>query len=156
VMMRAPLIPLLLTLLGPTLLSGEARAQAPAPAAQQLRVEVDVVLASRTGTEVEPPQLQKMKATFQKQNFNFTSFKRLSQQSVTVNTQTPTEVKLPNGSTASLKLVRVQAGTATLRVEVPQLSTVDVELGREGSVYQRAGNHVGGELILMLSAQATK
>ena len=152
-MMRAPLIPLCLTLWGLVLSPGGARAQAPV---QQLRVEVDVVLASRTGTEVDPPQLQKMKDTFQKQNFNFTSFKRLTQQSVTVNTQTPTEVKLPNGTTASLKLVRVQVGTATLRVEVPKLSSADVELGREGSVYQRAGNHTGGELILMLSAQDTK
>jgi hypothetical protein len=156
VMMRAPLMPLLLTLLGLALLSGEARAQAPAPAAQQLRVEVDVVLASRTGTEVEPPQLQKMKATFQKQNFNFTSFKRLSQQSLEVNTQTATEVKMPNGVNASLRLKNLQGDTATLLVEVPQLSAVDVQLGREGSVYQRAGKHVGGELILVLSSPSSK
>ncbi|HEY0096703.1 MAG TPA: hypothetical protein VGB96_20395, partial [Archangium sp.] len=37
---------------------------------QKLKVEVEVVLVSRKGTEVDPPQLQKMKETFQRQNFN--------------------------------------------------------------------------------------
>ncbi len=123
---------------------------------QKLKVQVEVVLVSRKGTEVEPPELQKMKETFQRQNFNFTSFKRLSQQSLEVSSKEPTEVRLPNGVNASLRLLRMQGDTATLRVEVPQLSAVDVELGREGSVYQRAGKHVGGELILVLSSPPAK
>ena len=151
-MTRTPMAPLLLTLLG-LMLPAAARAQAEP---QKLNVEVEVVLVSLKGTEVDPPKLQKMKETFQKQNFNFTSFKRLSQQSLVVSTQSPTEVKLPNGVTASLKLLRLQGGTATLRVDVPQLSAVDVELGREGAVYQRAGKHVGGELILVLSSPPGK
>ncbi|WP_407653789.1 hypothetical protein [Archangium lipolyticum] len=123
---------------------------------QKLKVQVEVVLVSRKGTEVEPSSLQKMKETFQRQNFNFTSFKLLSQQSLEVGSKESTEVKLPNGVNASLRLLRMQGDTATLRVEVPQLSAVDVELGREGSVYQRAGKHVGGELILVLSSPAAK
>jgi hypothetical protein len=123
---------------------------------QKLKVQVEVVLVSRKGTEVDPPELQKMKETFQRQNFNFTSFKRLSQQSLEVGSKEPTEVRLPNGVNASLRLLRMQGDTATLRVEVPQLSAVDVELGREGSVYQRAGKHVGGELILVLSSPPAK
>ncbi len=144
---RMPGALLALSLLGLFLLPGAALAQE-----QKLKVEVEVVLVSRKGTEVEPPQLQKMKETFQRQNFNFTSFKRLSQQSLEVSSKAPTEVKLPNGVNASLRLLRMQGDTATLRVEVPQLSAVDVELGREGAVYQRAGKHVGGELILVLSS----
>ncbi|AKJ07854.1 hypothetical protein ATI61_107299 [Archangium gephyra] len=140
-----------LALLGLLLLPGAALAQE-----QKLKVEVEVVLVSRKGTEVDPPQLQKMKETFQRQNFNFTSFKRLSQQSLEVSSKEPTEVKLPNGVNASLKLLRMQGDTATLRVDVPQLSAVDVELGREGAVYQRAGKHVGGELILVLTAPPAK
>jgi hypothetical protein len=123
---------------------------------QKLKVQVEVVLVSRKDTEVDPPELQKMKETFQRQNFNFTSFKRLSQQSLEVSSKAPTEVRLPNGVNASLRLLRMQGDTATLRVEVPQLSAVDVELGREGSVYQRAGKHVGGELILVLSSPPAK
>jgi hypothetical protein len=123
---------------------------------QKLKVQVEVVLVSQKGTEVDPPELQKMKETFQRQNFNFTSFKRLSQQSLEVGSKVPTEVRLPNGVNASLRLLRMQGDTATLRVEVPQLSAVDVELGREGSVYQRAGKHVGGELILVLSSPPAK
>ncbi|HYO65055.1 MAG TPA: hypothetical protein VEU33_03145 [Archangium sp.] len=148
---RMPGALLVLALLGLFLLPGAALAQE-----QKLKVEVEVVLVSRKGTEVDPPQLQKMKETFQRQNFNFTSFKRLSQQSIEVSSKEPTEVKLPNGVNASLKLLRMQGDTATLRVDVPQLSAVDVELGREGAVYQRAGKHVGGELILVLSSPPAK
>jgi hypothetical protein len=148
---RVPGALLVLALLGLFLLPGAALAQE-----QKLKVEVEVVLVSRKGTEVDPPQLQKMKDTFQRQNFNFTSFKRLSQQSIEVSSKEPTEVKLPNGVNASLKLLRMQGDTATLRVDVPQLSAVDVELGREGAVYQRAGKHVGGELILVLTAPPAK
>ncbi|MFY0528188.1 hypothetical protein ACN28I_35200 [Archangium gephyra] len=148
---RMPGALLVLALLGLFLLPGAALAQE-----QKLKVEVEVVLVSRKGTEVDPPQLQKMKETFQRQNFNFTSFKRLSQQSLEVGSKEPTEVKLPNGVNASLKLLRMQGDTATLRVDVPQLSAVDVELGREGAVYQRAGKHVGGELILVLSSPPAK
>jgi hypothetical protein len=148
---RMPGALLVLALLGLFLLPGAALAQE-----QKLKVEVEVVLVSRKGTEVDPPQLQKMKETFQRQNFNFTSFKRLSQQSIEVSSKEPTEVKLPNGVNASLQLLRMQGDTATLRVDVPQLSAVDVELGREGAVYQRAGKHVGGELILVLSSPPAK
>jgi hypothetical protein len=148
---RMPGALLALALLGLFLLPGTSLAQE-----QKLKVEVEVVLVSRKGTEVDPPQLQKMKETFQRQNFNFTSFKRLSQQSIEVSSKEPTEVKLPNGVNASLRLLRMQGDTATLRVEAPQLSAVDVELGREGAVYQRAGKHVGGELILVLSSPPAK
>lgn len=154
--MRSPVAPLVVFMLGSLWLSSPARAQAPAPAVQKLQVEVSVVLVSRSGTEVTPPELQKMKETFQRQNFNFTSFKRLSHQSLEVNTQASTEVKMPNGVNASLRLKGLQGDTATLLVEVPQLSAVDVQLGREGTVYQRAGKHVGGELILVLSSPSAK
>lgn len=148
---RMPTALLALSLLGLFLLPVSARAED-----QKLKVQVEVVLVSQKGTEVDPPELQKMKETFQKQSFNFTSFKRLSQQTLELGNKEPTEVKLPNGVNASLRLLRMQGDTATLRVEVPQLSAVDVELGREGSVYQRAGKHVGGELILVLSKPSGK
>jgi hypothetical protein len=146
-----PLALLALTLVGVLLSPPVARA-----ADQKLKVKVEVVLVSKKGNEVEPAELQKMKDSFERQNFNFTSFKRLSQQTLEVGNKEPTDVKLPNGVNASLRLLRMQGDTATLRVEVPQLSAVDVELGREGAVYQRAGKHVGGELILVLSSPPSK
>ncbi|MCY1000527.1 hypothetical protein OWM54_25615 [Myxococcus sp. MISCRS1] len=118
---------------------------------QKVRVQVEVVLASKKGTEVDPPELAKMKEQFQKQNFNFTSFKRLSNDTLDVTAKQSTEVKLPNGSNASLQLVGMKDGTATVRVAIPRQPTLDVELGRQGAVYQKAGKHVGGELILVLS-----
>ncbi|MBJ6763468.1 hypothetical protein JGU66_22095 [Myxococcaceae bacterium JPH2] len=125
---------------------GAARAQD-----DKVKVQVEVVLASNKGTAVEPAELSKMKETFQKQNFSFTSFKRLSQEVLEVGTDKATEVKLPNGVNASLKLLAMKGGIATVRVDIPRQSSLDVELGRQGSVYQKAGRHVGGELILVLS-----
>ncbi|MBU8899681.1 hypothetical protein DRW03_25035 [Corallococcus sp. H22C18031201] len=125
---------------------GAARAQD-----EKVKVQVEVVLASNKGTAVEPAELSKMKETFQKQNFSFTSFKRLSQEVLEVGTDKATEVKLPNGVNASLKLLAMKGGIATVRVDIPRQSSLDVELGRQGSVYQKAGRHVGGELILVLS-----
>jgi hypothetical protein len=148
---RMPLALLALSLVGVLLSAPTAHA-----ADEKLKVKVEVVLVSKKGNEVEPAELQKMKDSFARQNFNFTSFKRLSQQTLEVGKDEPTEVKLPNGVNASLRLLRMQGDTATLRVEVPQLSAVDVELGREGAVYQRAGKHVGGELILVLSSPPGK
>jgi hypothetical protein len=147
----------LLSLMTPVTARAQAPASSPAQASEQkLKVVVEVVLVSNKGSEVEPPQLQKMKETFQRKNFNFTSFKRLSQQSLDVSSTQSTEVKLPNGVNASLMLLKLQGDTATLRVDVPQQSSVDVELGREGAVYQGAGKHVGGELILVLSSPSAK
>jgi hypothetical protein len=128
---------------------GTARAQE-----EKVQVRVEVVLASNKGTAVEPPELAKMKDLFQKQNFSFTSFKRLSQETLEVSAQKATEVKLPNGVNASLKLLGLKDGIATVRVDIPRQSAMDVELGRQGTVYQKAGRHVGGELILVLSPPA--
>jgi hypothetical protein len=120
----------------------------------KVQVQVEVVLASSKGTAVEPAELSKMKETFQRQNFNFTSFKRLSRETVEVGSQKTTEVKLPNGTNATLRLLGLKDGIATVRVDIPRLSAMDVELGRQGSVYQKAGKHVGGELILVLAPPA--
>lgn len=121
---------------------------------EKVRVQVEVVLASSKGTAVEPAELSRMKETFQKQNFNFTSFKRLSLETVEVGSKQATEVRLPNGVNATLRLLALKEGIATVRVDIPRLSAMDVELGRQGSVYQKAGRHVGGELILVLSPPA--
>jgi hypothetical protein len=121
---------------------------------QKVQVQVEVVLASMKGSEVEPPELAKMKEQFQKQNFNFTSFKRLSLEVLEVNAQKATEVKLPNGTNASLQLLGMKDGTATVRVSIPRKPTLDVELGRQGAVYQKAGKYVGGELVLVLAPPA--
>jgi hypothetical protein len=118
---------------------------------QKAKLQVEVVLVSNKDNTVDPPELAQMKEAFRKQNFNFNSFKRLSLETVEVDTQKSTEVRLPNGVSASLKLVAAKDGIATVHVEIPRQSSVDVELGRQGSVYQKAGRHVGGELILVLS-----
>jgi hypothetical protein len=118
---------------------------------QQVKIQVDVVLASNKGDAVDPPELAQMKEKFRKQNFSLTSFKRLSLETVELIKDKPTELRLPNGVNATLKLLAFQDGIATVHVDIPRQAGMDVELGRHGSVYQRAGRHVGGELILVLS-----
>lgn len=121
---------------------------------QKVKLQVEVVLVSNKGNRVEPPELEQMKEAFRKQGFNFTSFKRLSLERTDVSTQKFTEVRLPNGGNASLKLVALEEGTARVNVVLPRQAAVEVELGRQGVVYQKAGQHVGGELILVLSSPA--
>jgi hypothetical protein len=118
---------------------------------QKVKIQVDVVLVSDKGNTVDPPELAQMKEKFHKQNFSFTSFKRLSLETVELIKDKPTELRLPNGVNATLKLLSLKDSSATVRVEIPRLSAVDVDLGNQGAVYQRAGKHVGGELILALS-----
>jgi hypothetical protein len=122
---------------------------------QKVRLQVEVVLVSAKGDTVDPPELAQMKEKFRKQNIGFTSFKRLSLEMADVSTQKATDVRLPNGVTASLMLKALKGDTATVHVKIPQQSAVDVELGRQGFVYQMAGKHVGGELILVLSSPAS-
>lgn len=141
--------------LGLMLSPGAAHAQEQAPAQEQkVTIQVDVVLASDKGDTMDPPELAQMQEKFRKQSFRFTSFKRLSLESVELVKGKPTELRLPNGTNATLKLVSVQQSGVTVRMEIPRLSAVDVNLGNQGGVYQRAGKHVGGELILALSAPA--
>ncbi|WP_224368950.1 hypothetical protein [Hyalangium versicolor] len=146
---RHTLALLALLSLGVTLSPLAAQAQE-----QKVQIQAQVVLASNKGDTVDPPELAQMKETFRKQNFSFTSFKRLSLDTLDVGAQKPTEVRLPNGVNASLQLLALKDGIATVRVVIPNLSSVDVELGRQGSVYQKAGKHVGGELVLVLSPPA--
>ena len=144
--MRMQAVAVTLAVLGlGLLLPGAARAQE-----EKVRVQAEVVLASKKGTEVNPPELAKMKEEFQKQ-MNYTSFKRMSLQVLEVTSKKSTELKLPNGTNVSMQLQGIKDGTATVRVSIPRRATLDVELGREGSVYQIVGSHVGGDLILVMS-----
>lgn len=133
-----------------------AQPPADAPAQQQpkqkpVAVRVDVVLASNQGDVVDPPELEKMKASFKKQAFAFTSFKRLQSETLQLGPGKKGEVRLPNGGRASLTLVKLEGNTATVRVDQEGALAVDVRLGREGHVYQHAGDHAGGKLVLALS-----
>lgn len=120
-------------------------------AQKPVAVRVDVVLASNQGDVVDPPELEKMKASFKKQAFAFTSFKRLQSETLQLGAGKAGEVRLPNGGRASLTLVKLEGNTATVRVDQEGALAVDVRLGREGHVYQHAGDHGGGKLVLALS-----
>ena len=67
----------------------------------------------------------------------------------------PKEIALPNGRKVQLVLQGLTDGVASVQVEIGDakspLKTV-IRLGREGKVYQHAGRHDGGKLILVLSS----
>lgn len=119
----------------------------PAQAAEKVEVVAEVVLASTSGNLIDPPSLARMKAEFAQ--FKFTSFKRLSQQTVVLS-GAPTVLNLPNKKKVTLKLESLKAGVATIGVDSPPLKT-SYTLGREGSVYITSGKHAEGDLVLVLS-----
>jgi hypothetical protein len=110
---------------------------------------LEVVHASNEGDAVDPA-LAHMKEKFLKSGISYSSFHKLSSQSVSLTKGKSTELKLPNGRTAVVKLEEMKGQKALLRVTVPPVETV-YELGREGSVFVRAGPHDKGVLILALS-----
>jgi hypothetical protein len=118
-----------------------------------VRITADVVQASNESDTVDPA-LQPMKDKFAKSGISYRSFRKLSSEVVELRQGKPTEMKLPNGRTATLKLEELRGRKALVRVTVPPVETV-YELGREGSVFVRAGKQGDGVLILVLSPPAS-
>ncbi len=116
----------------------------------KVRVTAEVILASNKGNTIDPPTLSKMKAQFSQKGFAFTSYRRLSTEKLTLRHK-PVELKLPNQRTATLRLDEMKGGTAAVKVEISELSSTTLTMGREGSLFQHAGEHDGGQLILVLS-----
>jgi hypothetical protein len=125
----------------------------PAAWAQAPKVEVmaDVVLASNKDATIDPPALAKMKDKFAAAGFSFTSYRRLSSQKLAVLKEPPAQLDLPNQRKVELRLQELKDGTATVKLEIPKLIQTTVSLGKEGSVFQHAGPHDGGQLFLVLS-----
>lgn len=121
--------------------------------ADEKKVEVvaEVVHVSKTGTEINPPKLAEMKAKFDAQGLAFTSYKRISEQKLTLEQGKPASLTLPNKKTAQLQLDGVKDGTAQVSVQIAPFSKVQYQLGREGSLFIDAGWHQGGKLVLVLS-----
>lgn len=115
-------------------------------------LQVDVVSVSNEGTVLEPATLKKMKDTFDRQGLSFTAYRQLSSARLEVSAEPPTELKLPNGRTVSLRLDKLDKDSAQVKLSIPGLLDESrVTLGKAGTVYQQAGNHRGGKLVLVLS-----
>lgn len=125
---------------------------APAQAAEEDKVELraDLVLVSNQGNSTDPG-LEPLKDMFAREHFNFTSYKRLSSESLRLDGRKPRDVKLPSGQTATLKLLKVSKGAATVEVSVGKVVSAVYTLGREGSVLVNAGHRDDGEIFLVLS-----
>lgn len=117
----------------------------------KVEVKADVILASNQGNVVEPPSLSAVKDEFASAGIVFSSYRRLSSERLALVGGRPVVLKLPNAKTATFQLEQLKAGTATVKVKGVG-AEVTIQLGREGSVFQRVGAHQGGQLILMLSA----
>ena len=118
--------------------------------AGRVDVQVDVVHASDKGKAIDPPSLKHMQESFSQSGFNYSSYRRLSSQRLSLAPNQAQQVKLPNGRTATLTLKDVSANVAHIHVSVPPLETT-YALGREGSVFIQGGPQGGGMLILVLS-----
>ncbi len=120
--------------------------------ADEPKVEVlaDVILASNEGTAVDPPSLVAMKTEFASAGLAFSSYQRLSSERLSLTKQKPSELKLPNGKVATVKLEDIKNGTAQVKVNAGN-TEVGLKLGREGQVFVQAGAFRSGQLVLMLS-----
>lgn len=123
-------------------------------AEDHVQVNADVVQMSNQGNSVDPA-LASMKSTFSKEGFAFSSYKRLSSQRLSLSSKSPTDLALPNGQRATLKLDGVKNGAATIAVRVGAVNT-SYTLGKEGSVFINFGHQNGGELVLVLSPVGAK
>lgn len=119
-------------------------------AAGPVSVEVQVVHASNGAPHVDPG-LEKMRQGFEKAGLRFTTYRRLSLQTVRLSPGTPAEVVLP-GKTATLTLQPGEHPRPQVAVSVPPLHTT-VELGSDASAFLQAGAHENGQLVLVLTAK---
>lgn len=120
----------------------------------KVQITADVVLVSNQGNSVEPG-LESMKERFAREHFNFTSYKKLSSETVWLDMRKPREIKLPSGKAAELKLLKPQAGATTVEVTVANVVKTIYTLGREGSVFVNTGHLQDGEVFLVLSPAST-
>jgi len=119
-------------------------------AAAPVKVNVQVVHASNGAPHVDPG-LEKMRQDFEKAGLRFTTYRRLSEETVSLVTGKPAEVALP-GKTATLTLEPGEHPRAHVTVSVPPLRTT-VELGTDASAFLQAGPHENGQLVLVLAAK---
>jgi hypothetical protein len=117
--------------------------------AAPVHIDVQVVHATNGPTHVDAG-LEKMRDVFQKSGLRFSSYRRLSQQTVALVVGTPAEVALPD-KTATLALVPGEHRRPEVAVSVPPLKTT-VSLGSEASAFLQAGPHENGQLVLVLTA----
>lgn len=122
-----------------------------ARAEPKVLLRASVVLASSHGTLIDPPELVRIKDLFDRQGLPFTSYKRLSTQTLELQKQKPINVLLPNQQTVSVLLVDLVGGTARIQIGVAQFARVVLALGRKGELFQHAGEFQGGHLMLVLS-----
>jgi hypothetical protein len=118
-------------------------------AAAPVKVDVQVVHASNAAPHVDAG-LEKMKEAFEKSGLRFTSYRRLSRETVTLTPNRPSQVALP-GKSATLTLMPGEQRPPEVAVSVPPLNTT-VSLGAEASAFLQAGPHEGGQLVLVLAA----
>jgi hypothetical protein len=114
-----------------------------------VQVDVQVVHASNGAPHVDSG-LEKMKEAFEKSGLLFTTYRRLSQETVTLAPGHRSQVSLP-GKTATLTLVPGEHARPEVAVSVPPLNTT-VSLGAEASAFLQAGPYEGGQLVLVLTA----
>ena len=119
-------------------------------AAAPVKVDVQVVRASNGDPQVDPG-LEKMRQEFEKAGHRFTTYRRFSQQTLSLHPGKPVEVALPK-KTATLTLQPGEHPRPHVAVSLPSLQTT-VELGKDASAFLQAGPHEGGQLVLVLTAK---
>jgi len=119
-------------------------------AAAPVKVDVQVVHASNGAPHVDPG-LEKMRQGFEKNGLRFTTYRRVSQETLSLTAGKPAEVALP-GKTATLTLQPGEHARPHVAVSVPPLHST-VELSNDASAFFQAGPHDNGQLVLVLTGK---
>ena len=117
-------------------------------AAAPVKVDVQVVHASNGAPHVDPG-LDKMREGFEKNGLRFTTYRRLSRETVSLTVGKPVEVALP-GKKATLTLQPGEHARPHVAVTVLPLQST-VELSPDASAFLQAGPHDNGQLVLVLT-----
>ncbi len=113
----------------------------------KVSVKAEVVHAQVSVGVIEPGLESMQKALSQGKKYG--TMKKVSTQKVTLEAKAVV-LPLPNGKNAEMSLLTLEQGVATIKVKFPQGESTS-KLGRDGSLFQQAGEWHGGDLWLVLS-----
>ena len=123
-------------------------------AAAPVKVDVQVVHASNGAAHVDPG-LEKMRQGFEKAGLRFSSYRRLSEQTLSLTPGKPASVALPGQDGDPHPAARGASAAPASPCPFPPLQTT-VELGTDASAFLQAGPHENGQLVLVLTAKSSR
>jgi len=121
--------------------------------ADSVQIQVDIILAQDTQNGVDP-RLSNLQSKLN-QVFHFTSYRLISRESFTLNSQGSSEISLPGSGSLSLQLVKLSGNQAVIQAEIHKGSfsilNTQFRLKRGGTVVLNGPANAEGATIVGVS-----